>query len=122
MYKDDKHYRIFNYVDTPDLDMNTLVECVKNTLKKKNNFSFRLPYYVGLFMAFIIDILSKCLRKRFPISRIRVKKFCSSSEFTSSKNKLNNFIPPYSLIEGIERTITSEFISLDASKEIFYTE
>ena len=120
--KDEKEYRIFNYVDTPDLDMNTLVECVRKTLKKKNNFRIRLPYYFGLFFAFIIDILSKILRKRFPISRIRVKKFCSSTEFTSSKNELNNFISPYSLIEGLENTITNEFINPSASQEIFYTE
>ena len=120
--KDDQKYRIFNYVDTPDLDINTLVECVRNTLKKKNNFRIRLPYHFGLFLAFIIDILSKILRKRFPISRIRVKKFCSSTEFTSSKNELNNFIPPYSLIEGIEKTIINEFIYPDINQEIFYTE
>ena len=68
------------------------------------------------------NILSKILRKRFPISRIRVKKFCSSTEFTSSKNELNNFISPYSLIEGLENTITNEFINPSASQEIFYTE
>ena len=120
--KDTKQYRIFNYVDTPDLDMNTLVECVRNTLKKKNNFKIRLPYYFGLFLAFIIDIFAICLRKRFPISRIRVKKFCSSSEFISAKNELNNFTAPYSLIEGLEKTTKNEFMSPDASQEVFYTE
>ena len=37
-------------------------------------------------------------------------------------DELNNFIPPYSLIEGIEKTITNEFISPDINQEIFYTE
>ena len=120
--EDQKQYRIFNYVDTPDLDMNTLVQCVRNTLKKKNNFRIKLPYYFGLYVAFIVDVFSKCLRKRFPISAIRVKKFCSSSEFKSSKNELNNFIPPYSLIEGIENTLINEFITPNLSQEIFYTE
>ena len=62
------------------------------------------------------------LGRKLPLSSIRIKKFTSSTEFLSSKSELDNFDPPFSLLEGIERTLHTEFISPDPNREIFYTE
>jgi GlcNAc-P-P-Und epimerase len=117
-----KNYEVYNYVDTPDLDMNSLVLHVRNILLNKDNIGFRLPYHIGLFFGIMADILSKLISRSLPISAIRIKKFCSSTEFVSSKNNLNDFLPPYELLEGIEKTLISEFINFDPEREIFYTE
>mgnify|MGYP003306344934 CR=1 FL=1 len=68
------------------------------------------------------DFFSNITGMRLSVSSIRVKKFVSSSEFISSKSDLDNFVPPFGLVEGIEKTIESEFICPDPSKEIFITE
>ena len=120
--KQDISYGLYNYVDTPDFSMNALVKHVRFKLKGKNNVGLRIPFWLGLFFGYIADGLSKILGRKLPLSSIRIKKFTSSTEFLSSKSELDNFDPPFSLLEGIERTLHSEFISPDPNREIFYTE
>ena len=75
-----------------------------------------------MILGFSADTISFLTRKKFPVSSIRVKKFTSSTEFSSAKSDLNGFNVPFSLREGIQKTLRSEFISPDTSREIFYTE
>lgn len=70
---------------------------------------------------YIADDLAK-LRVKLPISSIHVKKFCASSEFSSAKIELDGFVAPYSLQEGLDRTLEAEFINPDPNRSIFYTE
>ena len=118
----DKKYGVFIYVDTPDLTMNSLVSQVRQKLRGKDGVGIRLPYWIGILLGYIADGIVKTTGTRLPISSIRVKKFASSTEFRSEKNSLEGFKPRYSLSEGIERTLQSEFLSPDPSREIFYTE
>ena len=118
----DHKYRLFNYVDTPDLTMNDLVSQVRGTLISKDGVGIRLPYFLGIFAGYIADWITRLTGKKIPISLIRVKKFTSSSEFKSNKHLLDNFVAPYRLSDGIKRTLESEFISPDPLREIFYTE
>lgn len=115
-------YAVYNYVDTPDLDMNTLVQQVRKVLKGREDVGIRLPYWTGMILGYAADIVSRLTGKNLPVSSIRVRKFCSSSAFGSAKNNLDGFLPPFSLQEGINRTLHSEFISPDPRREIFYTE
>jgi GlcNAc-P-P-Und epimerase len=118
----DRSFGIFNYVDTPNLTMNELVEQVSKTLKNKDGVGMRVPYWLGMLIGVIADIIAKFSGQVLPVSSLRVKKFISSTEFVSSKKNLDNFIPPFALAEGIKRTLQSEFISPDPAREIFYTE
>ena len=118
----DRQYGVFNYVDTPDLTMNELVAQVRHTLKGKTGVGPRLPYWLGMLLGYVADGLAKLTGKNLPVSSIRVKKFASSTEFRSSKNTLEDFEPPFQLADGIVRTLQSEFVSADPSREIFYTE
>ena len=118
----DQKYGVYNYVDTPDMTMNELVSQVRAKLKGRNNVGLRLPYWLGIILGEIADIVSALTGKNLPVSSIRVKKFASSTEFRSAKNALEHFEPPFKLSEGIERTLQSEFISPDPTREIFYTE
>lgn len=118
----EKKYAVYNYVDTPDFDMNTLIRQVRGTLTGKDSVGPRLPYWLGLIMGYVADAVTTVTGKKLPLSSIRVKKFCSSTAFASAKNSLDNFKPPYTLQEGIDRTLHSEFISPDPKREIFFTE
>lgn len=113
---------LFNYVDTPDMDMNSLVAQVRNVLASKEGVGLRLPYWLGLILGYGADMVSRVTGKTLPVSAIRVRKFCASTAFSSSKNMLDGFEAPYSLADGIDRTLESEFISPDPNREIFYTE
>ena len=83
---------------------------------------FRLPYSICLVIAVLADFFSNITGRSLAVSSIRIKKFVSSSEFVSSKSDLDNFAPPFELVEGIEKTINNEFINPDPNKEIFITE
>jgi GlcNAc-P-P-Und epimerase len=117
-----RKYGVFNYVDTPDLTMNELVSQVRHTLKGKNGVGPRLPYWLGMILGYVADRIAKLTGKNLPVSSIRVKKYASSNEFRSAKNTLDGFEPPFQLADGIARTLKSEFVAPNPSREIFYTE
>lgn len=120
--KTDQKYGVYNYVDTPDLTMNELVTQVRKTLKSKQGVGVRVPYWFGLLLGYVADVVAKISGINLPVSSIRVKKFASSTEFRSAKASLENFHAPFQLSEGVRRTLHSEFINSDPYREIFYTE
>jgi nucleoside-diphosphate-sugar epimerase len=118
----EQKYAVYNYVDTPDLDMNSLVRQVRKALKGKDSVGLRIPHWIGLIFGYLADGITRITRKKFPLSSIRVKKFCSSTAFASAKADLDGFEAPFGLQDGIDRTLHSEFISPDPKREIFFTE
>jgi nucleoside-diphosphate-sugar epimerase len=118
----DQKYGVYNYVDTPDLTMNQLVSQVRAKLRGKTGVGLRLPYWLGILLGYTADLVSILSGKKLTVSSIRVKKFASSTEFKSKKASLGNFIAPFKLTHGVERTLQSEFISPDPNREIFFTE
>lgn len=121
IYSDVK-YQLYNYVDTPDLTMNEFVKLIRNELHGVNKIGIRLPFFIGLILGYIADVISKLSGADLSISSIRIKKFCASSEFKSAKNELQGYEQPYTLAEGISTTLISDFIAPDAGKEIFLSE
>ena len=102
--------------------MNELVSQVRAKLKGKNGVGPRLPYWLGIILGYTADLVAKVSGKNFLVSSIRVKKFASSTEFQSAKARLDDFIPPFTLKEGLQRTLHSEFVIDDPDAEIFFTE
>ena len=117
----DEKYAVYNYVDTPDFTINELVSLVRGKLRGKPFVGIRIPKFIGLMAGYMADILAK-LGVKLPISLIRVKKFCASSEFSSAKHELDGFEAPYTLREGLDRTLEVEFINPNPDRQIFYTE
>ncbi len=118
----DQNYGVYNYVDTPDLSMNELVSQVRGKLKGKDGVGPCLPYWLGIILGYTADLVANISGKNLPVSSIRVKKFVSSTEFRSAKGNLDQFIAPFSLSDGVQRTLQSEFIDSDPTREIFFTE
>jgi nucleoside-diphosphate-sugar epimerase len=111
---------LFNYIDKPDFDMNMLVIEVNRILGKPGKL-FHWPYWLGYFGGLCFDVLAKILRRKLPVSSIRVKKFCSNTMFEAANIKQTDFKAPVSLVEGLERTIQYEFIK-KIDDNVFYTE
>ena len=115
-------YGVFNYVDTPDLTMNGLVSQVREKLHSKPGVGLRLPYWLGLVLGYLADVVARVTGKNLPVSSLRIRKFTASTEFATDKSSLDGFVAPYSLQDGISKTLQSEFIEPDPKREIFYTE
>ena len=116
-----KGYRLYNYVDKPDLDMNTLVGTTRKALFNKNDVGLRLPSWLGILAGCGFDILALVTRRKFPISSIRMKKFMATTAFNTSISK-NWFKPSVDLEEGIKRTLTYEFVEDNSKQPTFITE
>jgi nucleoside-diphosphate-sugar epimerase len=112
---------IYNYIDKPDFSMNSLVAHVNKLLGRSAEIKFRLPLSIGLLIGSGFDLIANITGKKFPISAIRVKKFCANSVYESAIES-TGFIPPLSLMDGIEKTICYEFIEDHKNGHVFYSE
>jgi hypothetical protein len=74
-----------------------------------------------LFIGKGFDMVAKVIGKKFPISAIRVKKFCSNSVYESAIHA-KGFTPPFSMLEAVERTIKYEFLEKHEHEAVFYSE
>ena len=101
---------IYNYADKPDLSMNELIEIFDNALGKNHRINFKIPYTLGLMGGYGYDLLAKVTGKTYPISSIRIKKFCADTVINSDNLQETGFVPSYTLAEGLSRMIKSEFL------------
>ena len=107
--KNQQPYSVYNYIDKPDYDMNDLVSGFEKILGKKLP-PFSLPYWLGLLGGYCFDVLAFLTRRNFPISSIRIKKFCAQTVFSSEKMLHTDFKPPYDMHEALRRTVHFEFL------------
>ena len=112
---------VYNYIDKPDFDMNSLVTTVRKTLFANENVGIRLPVSLGMAIGHLADVVSYVTGKNLPISSIRVKKFLSKTQFSSSIKK-TGFIPPVTIEEGLTRTLKYEFIDDNSHERTYETE
>ncbi|UCZ56523.1 hypothetical protein LGV61_12455 [Desulfurispirillum indicum] len=112
---------VYNYIDKPDFDMNTLVGIVREKLGKGAGVGPRLPYGIGLAAGYVFDLAARVTGRTFPVSSIRVKKFCATTQFDTSLGK-TGFIPPVALSEGLQRTVSHEFLEDHGEEAVFFTE
>ena len=112
---------IYNYIDKPDFTMNALVSYVNKLMGRSTKIKFRIPYSLGLLFGSGFDLVAKITSKKFPISAIRVKKFCANSVYESAIDS-TGFVPPVPLMDAIEKTVYYEFIEEYKSGQVFYSE
>jgi nucleoside-diphosphate-sugar epimerase len=112
---------IYNYIDKPDLSMNQLVEVARKTLFDKSGVGLGMPGFLGITIGVGFDLLAWLIRRPLPISRIRVKKFMATTQFSSAVSK-TGFEAPYTLAEGLEKTLRYEFLEDNRDKPTYETE
>jgi len=75
---------VYNYIDKPDYDMNSLILKVKKVLGRKENIGPRIPFIIGILIGKTFDLISKLTGRKFKVSEIRIKKFCANTLFDTS--------------------------------------
>jgi len=111
------HCATYNYVDKPDLSMNELVGLVRNFMGKSPYSQIKIPYWLGMAGGACFDILSQISGKSFPVSKVRVKKFCADTSISVARLETTGFIPPFALNKGMEMFLNYEFGS-NGGKEL----
>lgn len=101
-------YEIYNYIDKPDFATNDLVFHTGEVLNKHIPTT-HFPYWLGMLGGYCFDALAKITGKKLTISSVRVKKFCAVTQFDSTKAMSSGFVPPFSIEEGLRRTLKAEF-------------
>lgn len=102
-------YHVYNYIDKPDFSMNELVAHVSKVLNKHIP-AVHFPYWLGMTGGYCFDVLAWLTRKKLAISSVRVKKFCATTQFDATKVQHTGFKAPYTLGEGLARTLEFEFV------------
>ncbi|PIV42448.1 MAG: UDP-N-acetylglucosamine 4-epimerase, partial [Nitrospirae bacterium CG02_land_8_20_14_3_00_41_53] len=98
---------IFNYADKPDMAVKELVEFIRGEFGLNSRPMIRLPYSIGLIGGYSFDILSSITGKRYPISSIRIRKFCANTTVSTKAIEEMGFKPPHTLREGLKRMVLS---------------
>ncbi len=106
----------YNYADKPDLTTRDLV------LDIRKNFGMDgigpcIPYIAGITGGAVFDVLARITGKTFPVSVVRVQKFCANTVVSSEKKAETGFKPPYSLQDGLNEMIAAEFPAPQEAKE-----
>jgi len=118
--KNEPGYHVYNYADKPDFSMSEL----STVIEGKMNLSIpktRIPYWLGMLGGYGFDLLAFLSRKKLPISSVRVKKFCATTQFDATKAH-SVFRAPYTLEEGLNQTLEFEFINPKEDDVLFYSE
>ena len=118
--KKEQGYHVFNYVDKPDFSMKELVSTIENKMKIVLP-KIQIPRWLGMFFGYAFDLFSFITTKKTSISSIRVKKFCAQTQFDASKVH-GLFKAPYTLKEGIDKTLEHEFINPKTDEILFFSE
>ena len=112
---------IYNYIDKPDLTMNSLVASVNRILGKSEKIGFRLPFSVGYLIGKCFDLVAAITGKCFAISSIRVKKFCADSVYNTAIGR-TDFVWPVPLEQAIAQTVKHEFIENHDGEPLYFSE
>ncbi len=112
---------VYNYVDKPDFAMNSLVGTVNRLLGKPEKIRVRLPFFVGYAIGKVCDLFAAATGKKFPISAIRVRKFCANSVYDTAIDS-TGFVAPFPLEEALQKTVRYEFMESHEHEGVFFTE
>lgn len=111
--------QVYNYIDKPDLTMNELIGQVEKSLSKKIP-STRLPYWLGMLAAYGFDFFSKLSGEKLSVSSVRVRKFCASTQFDATKAHSSGFVAPFTLSDGLNKTLQHEFLQRHDENRILF--
>lgn len=113
--------QVINYADKPDLTINELVNTITTILGRKIP-SIKIPYMIGILIGYVFDLIAKIRGKSLPISSIRIKKFCATTQFDSSKAFSNGYSSPYTMQQALENTLSFEFLREKKDDILFISE
>jgi GlcNAc-P-P-Und epimerase len=95
---------IFNYADEPQMTTGELVGLIAGAAGVPEP-RLVIPYLPAYLAAKALDLLGSIANRDFPITSARLKKFNTSTRFQSEKIRSRGFTPPFSIAEGLAKTI-----------------
>lgn len=104
----DPGVHIANYVDGPDMNTRDLVAHIHRCLGRPGRVR-RVPRSVAMVGGHLLDAVARLSGRTFPISAIRVRKFCETTQFKADRVASWGFSSPYTLADGLARTVEFEF-------------
>jgi GlcNAc-P-P-Und epimerase len=99
---------ISNYVDVPDMNTRDLVANINRCLGRPELIR-KIPKSMAMAGGHLLDVAANISGRSFPISAIRVRKFCETTQFQADRVAQWGFRPPHTLAEGLARTVDFEF-------------
>jgi GlcNAc-P-P-Und epimerase len=99
---------LFNYADGPDLDMTALSSEAARLVGRRIP-KFSLPYFAGYGAGVALDVAARLTGRSFPLSAVRVKKFCANTRFSAAKALSTGFKPETPISEALARVIQADF-------------
>ena len=112
---------VYNYVDKPDFDMNTLIRTVREEMGITGRDRMRIPYAGGMAIGYLFDLVAFLTRRSFPVSSVRVRKFCATTQFESAAPD-TDYAAPIPLIDALKLTVRYEFLEDHPDEVTFLTE
>jgi nucleoside-diphosphate-sugar epimerase len=104
----DPGVHVSNYIDGPDLSTRDLVVHINRCLGRPGQVR-KIPRSIAMSGGHLLDAVARISGRSFPISAIRVRKFCETTQFKADRVGQWGFKPPYTLAEGLARTVDFEF-------------
>lgn len=100
---------IYNYADKPDMDMNELAALAHRTLRPEGTRPPHIPYALALALGLGFDSVAAFTGLTFPVSRVRIRKYCANTQFANARVQASGFQPKHSLRDALLRTMREEF-------------
>jgi nucleoside-diphosphate-sugar epimerase len=111
---------VYNYCDKPEINMNALIKIIEKKIMI-NIPKIKIPYAIGLLGGYFFDLIALTTGKTLTISSVRIIKFCATTQFDSTKAH-NIFKAPYTLSEGLNKTLEFEFMDNNKDNILFFSE
>jgi len=101
--------KLVNFADKPDLTTGQIVAIAGNAFGGNGSTTFHIPYMIGLCAGYAFDLIAWFSGKSFPVSSIRIKKFCADTTISTNRLLETGFKSPCTLKQALEQTIKAEF-------------
>src|SRR5258707_5700863 len=75
---------VFKYVDLPDITTKELVDHVLLCLGRSSRTP-SLPRPIAMIGAHVLDAVARLTGRTFPISAVRIRKFCENTQFRAER-------------------------------------
>jgi len=112
LLKKKEGFQVYNYVDKPDFTTRDLVRQTGEVMGRKIP-ALRIPYALGMLGGYGFDLLAWMTGKKLKVSSVRIRKFCAVTQYDASKAMASGFEAPFSMEEGLRRTLQTEFMNKD---------
>jgi len=111
---------LYNYADKPDLSTREIVAIARAEIGCQDGLLSRLslPYPIALGLGYAADLVARVSGRKLPVSSIRVRKFCAETTVAAERVARRGFVRPFTLEEGLRRTIAHEFKCGPAGRRI----